>query len=146
MVVYRCAASAVSWILIRKNICGPDELYDPGKIELLNAEVGRALVLLLGATTVGGANVPFDESAFLVLATREGLRCIFPSRILFCCTGRGRTIINQNEKNRNEVLCEHEPCVGLASNTAYASKLNLDIFDSLFGARKKETSLRCAFL
>ena len=102
MVVYRCAASAVSWILIRKNICGPDELYDPGKIELLSVEVGRALVLLLlGATTVGGANVPFDESAFLVLATREGLRCIFPSRILFCCTSRGRTIINQNEKKKS---------------------------------------------
>lgn len=49
-------------------------------------------------------------------------------------------------KNRDEDLCEHEPCVGLASSTAYASKLNLDIFDSLFGARKKETSLRCAFL
>jgi hypothetical protein len=88
MVVYRCAASAVSWILIRKKIWGPDELYDPGKIELLSVEGGRALVPLLGATTEGGASVPLDESAFLVLATREGLRCIFPSRILFCCTSR----------------------------------------------------------
>jgi hypothetical protein len=96
MVVYRCAASAVSWILIRKKICGPDELYDPGRIELLSIEAGRAFVLLLGATTVGGASVPLDESTFLPLGAR-GLRCIFPSRILFCCTGRGRTIvISQN--------------------------------------------------
>jgi hypothetical protein len=32
------------------------------------------LLLLLGAVTEGGASVPLDESAFLVLATREGLR------------------------------------------------------------------------
>jgi hypothetical protein len=36
----------------------------------------------------------------------------------------------------------NEPCVGLASSTAYASKLNLDILDSLFGARKKEKEER----
>jgi hypothetical protein len=95
-VVYRCAASAVSWILIRRNICGPDELYELGKTALLSAEGARALVLLLlfGAFMEGGASVPFDESAFLVLATREGLRCIFPSRILFCCTNKNRIIIN----------------------------------------------------
>ena len=28
--------------------------------------------------------------------------------------------------------------MGLASSTAYASKLNLDIFDSLFGATKEK--------
>jgi hypothetical protein len=89
MVVYRCAASAVSWILIRRKICGPDELYELGKTALLSAEGGRVLVLLLfGVFTEGGASVPLDESAFLVLATREGLRCIFPSRILFCCTSK----------------------------------------------------------
>jgi hypothetical protein len=76
MVVYRCAASAVSWILIRRKIWGPDELYELGKTALLSVEGGRALVLLLllGAVTEGGASVPLDESAFLVLATREGLR------------------------------------------------------------------------
>lgn len=101
MVVYRCAASAVSCILIRKKICGPDELYDPGKMELLSSvEGGIALELLLGGITEeGGASVPLDESAFLTLATRDGLRCIFPSNILFCCTSRGRTIINQTKKS-----------------------------------------------
>jgi hypothetical protein len=90
MVVYRCAASAVSWILIRRKICGPDELYEPGKTALLSVEGGKALVLLLlpGAFTERGASVPLDESAFLVLATREGLRCIFASRLLFCCTSK----------------------------------------------------------
>lgn len=87
MVVYRCAASAVSWILIRRKICGPDELNELGKTALLSVEAGRALaLLLLGAFTEGTTSVPLDESAFLVLATREGLRCIFCSRILFCCT------------------------------------------------------------
>lgn len=90
MVVYRCAASAVSWILIRRKICGPDELCNPEKTELLSVEGSRALVPLLGGITGGGASDPLDESAFLVLATREGLRCIFPSRILFCCTSRRR--------------------------------------------------------
>jgi hypothetical protein len=88
-VVYRCVASAVSWILIRRKICGPDELYELGKTELLSVEGSRALVaamLLLGAFADGSASVPLDESGFLILATREGLRCIFPSRILFCCT------------------------------------------------------------
>ena len=95
MVVYRCAASAVSWILIRRKICGPDELYELGKIALLSVDEGKALVLLLlGGFMEDGASVPLDESAFLILATREGLRCIFPSRILFCCTGKNRTIIN----------------------------------------------------
>jgi hypothetical protein len=94
MVVYKCAASAVSWILIRKKICGPDELYELGKTALLSVEGGRALeLLLLGGFMEEGANVPLDESTFLVLATREGLRCIFPSRILFCCTSGGRPII-----------------------------------------------------
>lgn len=91
MVVYRCAASAVSWILIRRKICGPDELNELGKTALLSVEAGRALVmllLLLGAFTEGTASVPLDESAFLVLATREGLRCIFCSKILFCCTSK----------------------------------------------------------
>ena len=39
--------------------------------------------------------------------------------------------------------CENELCEGLASSTAYASKLNLDIFDSLFGATggKEENGL-----
>jgi hypothetical protein len=32
----------------------------------------------------------------------------------------------------------NKPCVGLASSTAYASKKNLDILVSLFGARKQE--------
>jgi hypothetical protein len=98
MVVYRCAASAVSWILIRKKICGPDELYDPGKMELLSVEGGITLMLLLaGITEEGGASVPLDESTFLTLAAREGLRCIFPSKILFCCTSRGSIIINENK-------------------------------------------------
>ena len=100
MVVYRCAASAVSWILIRRKICGPDELYELGKIALLSVDEARALVplLLFGAFTEGGANVPFDESAFLVLATRDGLRCIFPSRILFCCTSKSKHHNQQTEK------------------------------------------------
>ncbi len=134
MVVYRCAASAVSWILIRRKICGPDELYELGKIPLLSVDEGRALVLLLllGGFMEGSANIPLDESAFLILATREGGRCIFPSRILFCWTSKSRTLINKFY----EVFGLDAPCVGLASNTAYASKLNLEIFDSLFGARK----------
>jgi len=79
----------VSWILIRRKICGPDELYELGKIELLSVEGGSALeLLLLGAVMEGGASVTLDESTFLILATRDGLRCIFPSSILFCCTGR----------------------------------------------------------
>ena len=86
MVVYRCAASAVSWILIRRKICGPDELYELGKTVVISVEGSRALVLLLGGFTEGGASVPLDVSAFLVLATCEGPRCIFCSRILFCCT------------------------------------------------------------
>jgi len=100
MVVYRCVASAVSWILIRRKICGPDELYELGKTALLSTEGGRVLLLLLllfDAFTEGGASVPLDESAFLVLATREGLRCIFPSRVLFYCTSRNRTIINEKK-------------------------------------------------
>ena len=104
MVVYRCAASAVSWILIRRKICGPDELYELGKNALLSVDEGRALVLLLfgGFTEEGASDPPLDESAFLVLATREGLRCIFPSRILFCCTDKkSRTIIN-----KTNVLCK----------------------------------------
>jgi hypothetical protein len=92
MVVYRCAASAVSWILIRRKICGPDELYELGKTALLNVDEARALELLLlfvGCEfTEGSANRPLVESAFLILATRDGLRCIFPSRILFCCTSK----------------------------------------------------------
>lgn len=89
MVVYKCAASTVSWIRIRRKICGPDELYDPGKIALLSVEGGRALVLALGAVEEEGASEELDASGFLVLATRDGLRCIFPSRILFCCTTKG---------------------------------------------------------
>ena len=99
MVVYRCAASAVSWILIRRKICGPDELYELGKIPLLIIDEGRVIVLLVvGGFMEGGANVPLDESAFLILETREGGRCIFPSRIVFCCTSKSITIIYQEKK------------------------------------------------
>src|SRR5712671_1858614 len=37
----------------------------------------------------------------------------------------------------------NKPCVGLASSTAYASKLNLDIFVSLFGAGKNQKNESC---
>ena len=89
IVVYRCAASTVSWIRIRRNICGPDELYDPGKTALISVEGVRALVLALGAIVEEGASDELDVSTFLVLATRDGLRCILFSKILFCCTRRG---------------------------------------------------------
>ena len=36
-----------------------------------------------------GASDELDASGFLVLATRDGLRCILASRFLFCCTRRG---------------------------------------------------------
>ena len=64
---------------------------------LISVEGSRALVLLLGGFTEGGASVPLVVSAFLKLATCEGPRCIFCSRILFCCTSKSRTIINQKK-------------------------------------------------
>jgi hypothetical protein len=89
MVVYRCAAaSAVSWMRMRRNICGPDGLYDPGKIELLSVDESSAPALVLGAIAAGGTSVELPESGFLVLAaTRDGLRWMLLSRILFCFTG-----------------------------------------------------------
>lgn len=89
IVVYKCAASTVSWIRIRRNICGPDELYDAGKAALISVEGVRALVLVLGATVEEDASDELDASVFLVLATRDGLRCILLSITLFCCTGKG---------------------------------------------------------
>jgi hypothetical protein len=73
---------------MRRNICGPEGLYDPGKIELLNVDGSSAgPALVLGAMAAVGANVALLESGFLVLAaTRDGLRWILLSRILFCCT------------------------------------------------------------
>jgi hypothetical protein len=46
--------------------------------ELVRVHMTKEL-LLGGITEEGGASVPLDESAFLTLATRDGLRCIFPS-------------------------------------------------------------------
>lgn len=74
---------------MRRNICGPDGLYDPGKIELLSVDGSSALALVLGASVAAvGASVGLAESGFLVLAaaTRDGLRWILLSRSLFCCT------------------------------------------------------------
>ena len=61
---------------VRRNICGPEGLYDPGKIELLSVDGSSALALVLGAIgAVGAASVELPESGFLVLAaTRDGLR------------------------------------------------------------------------
>ena len=87
--MYRCAASAVSWIRMRRKICGPDGLYDPGKIELLSVDGSSALALVLGAIAAAVATrveLLAAGSAFLVLATRDGFRWILLSRILFCCT------------------------------------------------------------
>jgi hypothetical protein len=67
-------------------------LYDPGKIALLSVEGSRALVPVLDTAVVVvvvSANDELDPSGFLVLPTRDGLRCIFPSRILFCSTRKG---------------------------------------------------------
>ena len=84
---------------MRRKICGPDGLYDPGKIELLSVDESSAPALVLGAIEVGGTSVELLESGFLVLAaTREGLRWILLSRILFCCTSRGRVVINIPER------------------------------------------------
>jgi hypothetical protein len=69
-------------------------VYDPGKIELLSVEGGAALELVLGATTEGGASIELEVSAFFILATRDGLRCIFPSRILFCSTSENEIVIH----------------------------------------------------
>ena len=111
-------------------------MYDPGRIELFSVEGDSALVLALSATDEGGTSEGLDTSTFLVLATRDGLRCIFLSRIWFCCTSRRqKTSSAENRTSRlNRGL--DKLCAGLASSTAYASKLNLEIFDSLFGARK----------
>jgi hypothetical protein len=57
---------------------------------VLSVEGRSALELVLGAIEEGGAKVEVDVSAFFVLATRDGLRCILLSRILFCCTGKGQ--------------------------------------------------------
>ncbi len=92
--MYRCAASAVSWIRMRRKIWGPAGLYDPGKIELLSVDGSSPLTLVLGAiAATGTARAELDKSAFLVLATRDGLRWILLSRILFCCT---KSAINDN--------------------------------------------------
>lgn len=45
--------------------------------------------MLVLDTAVEGTSDELEVSGFLVLATRDGLRCIFPSRILFCCTRKG---------------------------------------------------------
>jgi hypothetical protein len=58
------------------------------------------LVLVLGAIEVGGAKAELDVSAFFVLATRDGLRCILLSRILFCCTGMGASAIESKYGRR----------------------------------------------
>jgi hypothetical protein len=63
-------------------------LYDPGKTALLSVEGVRALVLALGATREETANVELDATVLGVLATRDGLRCILLSNVLFCCTSR----------------------------------------------------------
>jgi hypothetical protein len=65
---------------------GPEGLIELGKAELISAEGTSVLPLIIGALEVAGADVELDVSAFFVLATRDGLRCILLSRILFCCT------------------------------------------------------------
>ena len=65
----------------------------------------------------------------------------------------GKTDKNQNLDFRiGNWGIGNEPCEGLASSTAYAPKLNLDILDSLFGAAKKnrehgrKKEKKCGFL
>jgi hypothetical protein len=71
---------------MRRRILGPEDLNELGKAELLSAEGTSVLPLILGVIEVAGANVELDVSAFFFLATRDGLRCILLSKILFCCT------------------------------------------------------------
>jgi len=52
----------------------------------------------LGAAVEDGASDELDASGLLVLATRDGLRCIFPSRILFCCTRKGMIVGKKKKK------------------------------------------------
>ena len=49
---------------------------------------------------------------------------------------KGKTTIKQKQFCFGSFGLDDGPCVVLASSTAYASKLNLEIFDSLFGARR----------
>lgn len=85
---------------MRRKICGPAELYELGKTELLSVEGSSVLGLMLGAIEAVGASVELAVSALFVLATRDGLRCILLSSNLFCCTSRQTHPVISHQKKK----------------------------------------------
>ena len=130
MVVDIWTVSVVSATRILRKIWGP--WLEEGPREEDNIGVVPNIALVLGPETEGGRRPPPTVSAscfFRDLVVRDGRRWILLSSCWFWCTvGRVNSL-------SLEQIWTNEPCVGVASKTAYASKLNFEIFPVRSGAR-----------